>query len=692
MGAAGFRSDLERNLVRGTDPDGFRPEIQALRAFAVLAVVAYHLWPSRLPGGYVGVDIFFVVSGFLITGHLLRELTVTGTVRVIHFWTRRIRRLLPASLVVLLATSVAVWMFVPQGLWQQFFREIGASALYIENWALASNAVDYLAADNLASPVQHFWSLGVEEQLYAAWPLLLIAGAALARRRRGFPRKHVLVLLLAGVGLLSLAYSTWAVTAGSPTAYFETHARVWEFAAGGLLAWFGASSRLQRVRSAVSWIAWAGLAIVVLTYNDATPFPGAAALPPVLLTVALIWAGSPSTRWSHTAIARWKPVQTVGDLSYSLYLWHWPLIVLLPFVLGRDLRTVDKLLVLLAGFGLAALTRKLVEDPVRFHPRVVALSRQKVFAATAAAMAVLVGVSGATWGYMQLGIERSTALAAQYAADPPPCFGAASAENADCVNPELNELVVPAVQAAASDSPVIYRDDCQARYDDPAVRECRYGVPGGTRVALVGDSHAASWFPAVESLAQQHGWEVHTFLMGSCPFTFAVIESNEPGHAQACAGWNQRVQEILEGSAPFELVLTSHYAAEERFGGRREAAIDGFRQAWEPLTERGTDVVVIRDVPILGKQGLQCLTINATEPQHCDFRQGDAMFEDYAIAAAEGSVSSIDMTKYICPDDTCPTRIGGALVYRDTHHLTGTYSRTLAPHLGSALSSIDVID
>jgi peptidoglycan/LPS O-acetylase OafA/YrhL len=294
---------------------GIRPEIQALRAVAVVTVLVFHFWPEALPGGFVGVDVFFAISGFLITSHLVREVERTGSVSVLAFWARRVRRLLPASLVVLLATATAIVALVPLSAWDDWLAELLASALYVENWHLASSATDYFAQQDAPSPFQHFWSLSVEEQFYAVWPLLVLGaallGAGLARRRAALA--GVLGLVFAA----SLAYSILFTGDGRDDAYFSTLTRAWEFAAGGLLALLpsaGVSAApapapgagrvralLARAERAVEALAralvsWAGIAAVFVAaaiISRETAYPGWAALLPVLGALAVIYAGAP---------------------------------------------------------------------------------------------------------------------------------------------------------------------------------------------------------------------------------------------------------------------------------------------------------------------------------------------------------------------------------------------------------------
>jgi peptidoglycan/LPS O-acetylase OafA/YrhL len=313
-----------------------QPDIQLLRAIAVLAVVFFHLSSTLLPGGYVGVDVFFVVSGYLITGHLARQATETGRIDLPAFWARRIRRLLPAALLVLTVTAILVWRFAPPSAWTQFFTETVAAGTSWENWFLAGSSVDYLAQGSAASPVQHFWSLSVEEQFYLGWPLVIALCLWWTGRLRSRDLRRTLGVALGVIGVASLACSVLYTAADPAPAYFVTPTRVWEFAAGGLLALLGPAVVVHRTvwRTASGIVGVALLVLALCAYTERTPFPGVAAALPVAGTLLVIVGGSSTHRWSVTALARTRPSLLLGELSYALYLWHWPLIVVAPWVLG----------------------------------------------------------------------------------------------------------------------------------------------------------------------------------------------------------------------------------------------------------------------------------------------------------------------------------------------------------------------
>ena len=293
----------------------FRPEIQGVRAIAVIAVLIFHLWPSVLPGGYVGVDVFFVVSGFLITGLLLRQVERTGKIQVLDFYAKRIKRLLPAATLVLVAVGTCVSL-LPILRWADTANEIAASALYFENWWLAAKAVDYLAADAAPSPLQHFWSLSVEEQYYIAWPLIFLLLSPFGLLRRLGPRRAFGFAVIV-VGLVSLIYSIYITPKNPGLAYFATTTRAWELALGGLLAVFTGWERIpERIRQVIGVLGLLMIIVAVATFGSETVFPGYAAALPTIGAAFLIVSGESKSVWSVFSILKSKPFQYVGDLSY----------------------------------------------------------------------------------------------------------------------------------------------------------------------------------------------------------------------------------------------------------------------------------------------------------------------------------------------------------------------------------------
>ncbi|MET0956702.1 MAG: acyltransferase family protein, partial [Cryobacterium sp.] len=482
-----------------------RADIQALRAIAVVSVVLYHFWPEHLTGGFIGVDVFFVISGFLITGHLLRA-PIGGWNGLVIFWGRRIRRLLPAAFLVLAVTLLATWVWAPITLWQATAEQAGASALYVQNWFLANEAIDYMAADNAPTAVQHFWSLSIEEQFYLVWPVIIAVTAFFSVKSRRFAARHLTFLVIAVIAVVSLAMSVYLTDTNPAGAYFITWGRAWELALGGLAAcaYPAIHKALMRFPHAKSLLAWAGIALIAyaaLTFDATTVFPGIAALIPVAGT-ALVLLANPERAWgSPLRLMQWRPVQFAGDISYSLYLWHWPFVTLLPFALARDATAVEKAFAIVNVICIAYLTKKFVEDRYRgSKPLGLPLRRTFIFAITgmlAIALAATALTSVATAKQEQ---ARADVVAQITGGDP--CFGALALENPDTCEPHGDTLITDPI-FAKTDTPAVYTDGCWFLKSPSEQKPCVYGSkdPSAKRVALVGDSHAGHWLPALQTIA-----------------------------------------------------------------------------------------------------------------------------------------------------------------------------------------------
>ena len=337
-----------------------RLDLQALRAFAVVAVMLNHSWPGIAPGGFVGVDIFFVVSGYLITRHLVGEYTRDGRIRLGRFYARRARRLLPAATLVLVTAAIATLLVVPVAQWGAFFSQIAASALYSENWVLLAGQVG--PAPDTA--VRHFWSLSVEEQFYLVWPLLVLVGGALAARWHREVRR---TLFVGAIAIVVLSFVGWIIVSAFnyQAAYFNTGTRAWEFAAGGALAVLPGLRARGRSADALFWTGSAALAASVAFLPDN---PGAMSLLPVAGTLAVMVSCAEALPASARRIVGWRPVQATGDISYALYLWHWPVLLFAPYITGVPSPTWFMVLLVLFTVALSWATTHFVEDPVRRTP------------------------------------------------------------------------------------------------------------------------------------------------------------------------------------------------------------------------------------------------------------------------------------------------------------------------------------
>ncbi|HEY7324313.1 MAG TPA: acyltransferase, partial [Streptosporangiaceae bacterium] len=509
---------------------GFRPDVQGLRALAVAMVVIYHLYPAVLPGGFVGVDVFFVISGYLITGQLWRGFTSTGKVRLVEFWGRRARRIVPAAALVLAVTWAAARVLLPASQLADTAAQIRASALYYQNWLLAHDAVDYLKSSDAASPVQHFWSLSVEEQFYLVWPLLFLVAGLLARRHTSRTRHVTLACLTAALVAGSLAYSVYDTRANPAAAYFVTTTRMWELGMGGLLVIM--PERLGSALGRQGWLGWAGLVMVLaspVVLRGTAAFPGAVALLPTAGSAMLIAGGSAGARLGPARLMSLRPLVFLGGISYSLYLWHWPLIVLYTSYFGRpvSLRSGPALAAL--AVLLAWLTKVMVEDPVRLSRIFAGHSWRSVSTALAAIVpAGLVSVYLVT-----LPAPWNGALGANYPG------AAALADPARHVRPEP---VLPPLATLHAAIPLYWQQGCLDYDAKPTV--CVYGdtkTPVLT-VALVGDSVAGNWFPALEKIAVQRHWKLVTELHAKCTWTATMtVEQGTTDPYTTCHDWGVNV-------------------------------------------------------------------------------------------------------------------------------------------------------
>lgn len=703
--AAAATPEQTKRTATGAPAARHRPEIQGLRAVAVLLVVFFHLWPTELSGGFVGVDVFFVISGYLITDHIHRETQRTGTLSLRRFWARRIRRLLPASLLVLALGAVATVTLLPATEWANTARQLAASALYVENWALADDAVDYMAQDNAPTLAQHYWSLSVEEQFYVLWPVLVLAIVVLGRR--AWIRWSTRRLLAGGIAVLGAASLTWSIIATNAdpaAAYFVTPTRIWEFAAGALLALLAVRPARRGIIRAL--IAAAGLVAIVVagvTYDGATLFPGWVALLPVLGTVAVMAAGPTYRRFApHWWLTR-RPVTFVGDISYSVYLWHWPLIVVLPHVTGTELRWGDKLGILVATLVLAWLSKVFVEDPLRTRT-FLAAAPWRSFAFAVAGMAVVVaGTVAVTNDLDRREAEAEERAEAVLSADPvaEPCVGpGALAPGSDC-DPIGSGPLIPPPEVVVEQNRRSDYQECQQAITEPDVIRCEKGYTGPDPkrvIAVVGDSHATHWLPAIELIGESSDWTVVTYLKSSCPVTAArrELDSEQTGEAaDSCDSWVREVRDEIAADDSISMVLTSSYTNAYEFTDARgtefdDPAHDGFAPIWQEWTDSGKDVVVLRDVPpTQGEYVPTCLSAHPGDPLECATSAAD-LPDDAAVVEAgrldDPKVHAVDLTDRFCDDKHCYPVVGDIIVYRDYSHLTREYAAALAPVLGERLN------
>ncbi|MFD3532227.1 acyltransferase family protein [Streptomyces sp. NPDC058664] len=671
-----------------------RLDIQGLRAVAVGLVVLSHAGISRLAGGYVGVDVFFVISGFLITSLMLREVDSTGRISLRRFYARRALRLLPASTVVVLATLAGSWLFLGPLRFVEYTEDAFASALYFVNLHLADAGTQYLNADAPPSPFQHFWSLAVEEQFYLVWPLLmLLAVRWLARRRL------VLAVLLTAICAGSFFLNLDWIETSSSWAYFGSPARAWELGAGALLALTG--NRLARLPGPVAaLLGWAGLAAIAyaaLAFDESTPFPGWYAVVPVFGAVAVLAAGMKDggPRYGAGALLGLRPMVWIGGLSYSWYLWHWPLIVILPAEIGED-RALVKLLAAVLALNLAWLTLKFVEDPVRFHrafkgPSWRGLSLGLVLSVGSAAIALLaaqIPLKVAT-GPDGPDLRQAIATAEQPDRALADLLDAAPTKLPGNLQPRIDQITV------TPDTPFL--DGCHASPDTVELKTpCEYGDRNGDRlVVLFGDSHMTQWFPAMDALADKHGWRLVSLTKAHCkPGKVTTIHVGRGGPYEQCNQWRAEAVEYIASLRP-DLVLTSfavHNPLYDTKLDRRTEWTRGLVEGYQDLKKSGARVAALTDIPYLAQHALDCTIAHPLDLPACarTTKNADAaplVTQAVRDAGKKAGVDVVETRPWLCSSGgNCPLVVGDTLVYRDRHHVTEGFAVKIAPVLEQILT------
>ncbi|NLG22399.1 MAG: acyltransferase [Actinomycetales bacterium] len=742
---------------------------------AVLLVLVYHAGVTRLPGGFVGVDVFFVVSGFVITNQLLRELESTGRLSLVRFYSRRAKRLLPASALVLVVTAVASWLLASRVQWQQIGGDIVGAGAYVVNWVFSARSVDYLAEDVAPSPVLHYWSLAVEEQFYVVWPLVMLgifaflrrrarasaAGTAppgsddtgqLRRRRRGtagppVARRDLAIGLLAVVVVPSLVASVVDTWWRPEQAFFVTHTRLWELAVGGLVA-VGARRWSSWRRGWGMALAWAGLAAVVASGFVVTAgwaWPGLAAALPVLGTAAVIVGGFSASGTGAARLLAWRPLVWVGGLSYSLYLWHWPLLRFWEWQFGT-LNVAQGLAVVAFSFLPAWLSFRLVESPVRHaqtlndHPRyALSVGANCTLASLLCGVLLIQGATlgtaggaptGAGWtqagttGTGQVGGQGGDGSAQagggseQTGADlglnggtgpadagTGPSGGAgqdASVSGAGLPLPGVEQpgdepffdQLTPDPLEATADVPSLYDLGCQRDAGETTSEACEFGDPeGDVVVAVVGDSKAAQWVPAVDTIGQEQGWLVRVYTKESCTFADSLLIIDDEPYT-SCRTWGQDVLDRLTTTERPAVVITSGVrsralpddgAAEMT----QEALTEGYARFWAELNEQDTRVIALSDTPPPGEVGpvYECVEAHREDPSACTWpyeqSPGSRVLQE-AVDLVEDA-HFVDMDPWVCPGGVCAGVYRHVLTYRQGSHITVTFVSVLTEPLAAYL-------
>jgi peptidoglycan/LPS O-acetylase OafA/YrhL len=707
----------------------------------VTAVIVYHARLLGVHGGFIGVDVFFVVSGFLITRLIVGELAGTGRLSLRSFWARRARRLLAASALVVAATALGSHLVLPPLTQRSVVTDVVAAATFSSNLVFAGRLGSYFGAQLAAStpsPLLHFWSLAVEEQFYLCWPLLLVL---LTRRPRQYRRLVLATVVL--VGVLGFVLAAWMTPRAPSWAFFLLPTRMGELLAGALLAVVGSQVRRipDVVRAAAAWIGVAVIAAACFRFEETMPWPGTAVLVPVLGTMAVIVGGSVARlAWSPGRPLSTSGPQWIGRHSYALYLWHWPVLVLADARWG-PLNWIQRLVAVAIAVGLSALSLRYVEDPVRHARALVAAPARSL--AFGAAMVVAMLLSG--WALARSippfdGGEAAATpdlVAAPVTAASDPAADASpttARDRRDHTKPAAAPTVPPSTTPAttmpplakpdaptgdlarlvtsmqrilatasgpapvpsnlrpslseARDRALPYTQGCVNIGVNARLQPCEFGVPGAKQtILLYGDSHAVQWFEPLERIAHERGYRLVLLTKGGCPAVDVVVPT--PVLRYTCPPYRDSAIAWIAENKPAVVVVSNSYV---QYTDDAETWAAGADATLARLAEVSHRVVVLGDNPSSRTDPPACLSSHVDDARACATPRADAVRPDrisgeVAAARAHGA-TFVDTTDWFCTPVSCPVVIGDLLVLRDETHLTPPMAEFLTPLLDAALAPL----
>jgi len=607
------------------------PQIQGLRALAVVLVLLYHA--KFLSGGYIGVDIFYVISGYLITSLLLRECERGAGIAFAKFYLRRIKRLLPASSLVLIITALAAWLVYPSILRDDLGRDIAAASLYISNYFFALWQMDYQNLDSLPPVVIHYWSLAVEEQFYLLWPLIIFVLFKIGKRP--FVRVGITVITA-----FSFLFSLYLTTAAPMWAFYSLPTRAWELGIGALVLFLPPKLRFSK---SYIWIALIPIFYASLSFSDVTAFPGTSALYPVLAT-ALALASISSWPKIIDTVSRFRVVQWLGDISYPLYLWHWPVLVIPSIVFGGSLSITERLIAIAATLLLAELTHRFVEQPLRYRE----FSQKKIFSYAALVTAVTLTLSFLI------------------------------------INSHSDEITLKSGQKFTLKSvlakPKIYGDGCHLENGESIPPECTYGKKDSKRrIVLFGDSHAAQWFPALEKIAEDNDIALISLTKSACPGP-SVRKVDQGSYKNSdCSAWRSNVYRRIAELKPEAVLLSGmqYFQRPDGYQSRAQWWQEGQIKTLLALQGLTPKIIYIADTPHPKQDIPSCLSSNNG---NCDNT------EKTPSITVDGYLL-VDPTSWLC-GRTCPAVIDGIVAYRDASHISVDMSIALSVNLARELRAV----
>ena len=648
----------------------FRPELEGVRAVAALLVAVYHIWLGRVSGG---VDVFFIVSGYLITTSLLSRIIRDDKIKFGEYYLGLARRLFPLAYTVIFVSTILSIFILPITVWTETIPEAFASIFYYENWQLAWNTVDYLAQNNEAGPFQHFWALSLQGQFYFTWPILITLVYFISRKVLKTPVRKTLLAILIILFITSLSYSIYLTNVNQPFAYFNTFARVWEFSLGGILALV--LPYLKPTKMISFFLGWIGLLTIVLTgilLPVSTMFPGYVALIPVGGVLLVIISAENGSRFGADYLLGTKPFMYLGSISYGFYLWHWPMLIFYYALFNTsEVSFFHGLILMIISFVLSVLSVRFIEKPVRSLS--IKTDKKKIMKYVGTFSVLVIVGAGSWFGYVTY-LEKGNMITS--IEDYP---GARSISNN--VVPTEGMEPYPDLLTLKKELPDFYGEpECYSSMNEGGdVKECSYGETEDydLTIALIGGSHSGHWFPALEAVALKSGIKMTLLNKDACRFSNDDFEGLL---TEACMEWNDNVSKYLKEN-PVDIIFTTANV------GSNGYVPEGYLTKWAEF-EGISEVFAIRDNPWAQQDTPACLEENPKKPEVCGAKQSEVLspnppWED--LKEIPENVTFADLTPYFCDGEFCPSIIGNVIVYRDNHHLGTYYSETLSEALEEAL-------
>lgn len=671
---------------------GFRPEIQGLRAFAVLLVVLYHVWFGKVSGG---VDVFLFISAFLLSLSFMRKINEGKPLNLFNYWLHVFQRLLPVATVVIAGTTIASFFVLAPSRWAQIVTDAKSSLFYFQNWNLAFSSVDYYAQNaSVKSPFQHFWSLSIQGQIFIIWPLLFAAVAYFVHRFRG-NLFTTAVFVFNTVFVASLTFSIVETDTNQGFAYFDTRTRLWEFAIGTLLAMLTLKWKApEKARVIMGWVGIIGLVTCGAILPVERAFPGYLALWPVISGALVIMAGRTNSRWGIDRLLVSAPLQNLGNISYALYLVHWPILILYSSAVGTSrVNVIEGTIIILVSIGLAWLLIRFVEKPLRYRKdpfvpwlmmkmRFKTIFSVKTWADQLAFILAIFLVAGVplaaaqTWiGYRNTQSEQNAELQVQTASENYP-----------------GARAIGGAQQGLIDNPIPSGGDVKAQYEglsdpctgvfapsDPALAKyCnvqKYGPEDAPLTMVIGNSHAEQALSIFKPIAEQTKTNLQTYLLGGCQYPVRSVNAGNE-----CSEFNTKMTEEIIKRKPQTVVFIATIAQARSNDERADPSLD---ETVRRLTSAGIQVIGLRDNPRFEYNIYECAQKAGADKSSCARPASDKyaaenpakeIFDKYRN---QGAVM-VDLKDVYCPDGMCSPVVGNIYVYFDDNHVSKTYGRTMA--------------